>query len=102
MIEMKTRNDYPFLLFVALCSSFAITTFLPFFGHVIIGMALGYWSCYKASIPVIWTVFLGCVIGSALGGWVIFDNLISTLLFAVVSIVGFWGMYFYTLRLPAR
>jgi len=97
---MKTRSDFLFLIFLSLCASFIVTTVLPFFGHIMISMAFGCWSCYKASIPIIWTVFLGCVIGSALGGWIIFDHLIPAIIFVVASAVGFWGMYFYTLKQP--
>jgi len=55
---MKTRYDYLFLLLFSLGASFVVSPFLPFFGHIVIGMVLGCWSCYRASVPVIWTVFL--------------------------------------------
>ena len=102
MFHVKSINYYLFLLLISLGASFVVVIILPLFGHILIGMVFGCWSCYKASVSVIWTVFLGSVAGSVLSGLVFFDHLISAILFVVATIAGFWGMYFYSLKRTIR
>ena|SRR3989344_2332297 len=89
--------------FLPLITSFVATVLLPFFGHVMIGMAFGGWSCLRIppSLLVASVALVGCLTGSILGG-LFFGGSTLAVLFATASIIGFTWEYSLALKLPTR
>ena len=90
--------------FLPMIISFVTTVLLPFFGHAVVGMAFGGWSCLRVppSLLVASIALTGCLIGSIFGGLFFSGSILLVVLFGTASIVGFVWMYSYTLKIPTQ